>query len=264
VLAFPQLVTGASAIYPVNKKRVQRTVVNTLGDGRTVVFEDADASSLEWEIRVRGLTHAEASAFETLFDAVSGGWKTFTFLDPAGNLLAHSEEFGASVWSNGPLIQLTSGIADPLGTTRATQVVNAGQAAQAVAQTLAVPASFQYCLSVWARSTGGASVTLMVSASGGSAQKTFALTAQWTRVTLAGNLGASSNAVTFAAQLAAGAAVDLFGMQAEAQPGASDYKRTGAAGGVRANARFAADELRVTAQGTDVYDAVIHIVSAGD
>jgi hypothetical protein len=256
-------VTGASAIYPVNKRRVQRTAVNTLGDGHTVVFEDPDAAALEWEIRARGLTHAEASAIETLFDAVSGGWKTFTFLDPAGNLLAHSEEFGASVWSNGPLIQLTPGIADPLGTTRATQVVNAGQAAQAVTQTLAVPGSFQYCLSVWARTDGGASVTLRMSATAGSAQQIFALGAQWTRVSLSGNLGVTSTAVTFAAQLAAGASVDLFGMQAEAQPGVSDYKRTGAAGGVRANARFADEELRVTAQGTDVYDAVIHIVSTG-
>src|SRR5437899_10628277 len=106
MLVFPQLVTGASAIYPINKKRVQRTLVNTLGDGRTVVFEDADAAALEWEIHVRGLTRAEASSIETLFDAVAGGWKTFTFFDPVGNLLAHSEEFGASVWSNGPLIQL--------------------------------------------------------------------------------------------------------------------------------------------------------------
>ena len=36
MLIFPQLVTGASAIYPINKKRVQRTLVNTLGDGRTL------------------------------------------------------------------------------------------------------------------------------------------------------------------------------------------------------------------------------------
>jgi len=48
----------------------------------------------------------------------------------------------------------------------------------------------------------------------------------------------------------------------EAQPAASDYKTTGTAGGVRSNARFASDEIQVTAQGTDVYDAVIHVVSA--
>jgi hypothetical protein len=50
-------------------------------------------------------------------------------------------------------------------------------------------------------------------------------------------------------------------MQAEAQWGASDYKLTGANGGVFSNARFASDKITVTAQGTDVYDAVIQIVN---
>lgn len=38
MLVFPQLMTGASALYPVTKTSVQRTVVNTLGDGSTVLF----------------------------------------------------------------------------------------------------------------------------------------------------------------------------------------------------------------------------------
>ena len=36
---------------------------------------------------------------------------------------------------------------------------------------------------------------------------------------------------------------------------------TGTAGGVYAKARFGADQITVTAQGTDVYDAVIRIVN---
>ena len=53
-------------------------------------------------------------------------WQTFTFLDPAGNLLARERDFGAAAWTNGALIALTPGISDPLGTTRATRVINAG------------------------------------------------------------------------------------------------------------------------------------------
>jgi len=68
--------------------------------------------------------------------------------------------------------------------------------------------------------------------------------------------------VTFGAELAAGASVDLFGMQLEAEPGVSDYKRTGASGGVYAKARFAEDELAVTARGTDVFDAIVRIVAS--
>jgi hypothetical protein len=231
-------------------------VVNALGDGRTDVFADPDAAMTAWELRATGLTLAEWNAIEALFQATSGMWQTFTFLDPTGNLLAQSENFGAAAWTNGALIQLTPGIADPLGTTRATQVVNAGQTVESVAQTLGVPGDFQYCLGVWARSAGGSSVTLAVA----NVIRVITLGAQWQRVFVTGNPGQATTTLTFSVQLPAGASVDLFGAQAEAQPAPSDYKQTGARGGVYSKARFASDQLTVTAQGTDVYDAVIRIV----
>ncbi len=260
MLVFPQLVTGASALYPVTKNSIQRTVVNSLGDGSTVVLADPDAAAAAWELKAQGMTLAEWTAIETLFQATSGMWQTFTFLDPAGNLLAQSENLAAGAWTNGALIELTTGISDPLGTTRATRVVNTGLAAESAAQTLNVPGNFEYCMSVWARTTGGSSVTLSLSTTGASLQKTFALTTAWSRIALAGNLAQSTTSATFAAQLAPGATVDLFGMQVEAQLGPSDYKQTQEQGGVYAKARFAQDSLTVTAQGTDVYDAAIQIV----
>jgi hypothetical protein len=72
-------------------------------------------------------------------------------------------------------------------------------------------------------------------------------------------LGLNTESVVFGTELDAGATVDLFGMQVEAQPGTSDYKRTGGSGGLYAQARFAEDELTVTAKATDVFDAVIRI-----
>jgi hypothetical protein len=261
MLVFPQLSTGASALYPLKKTSRQRSVVNTLGDGSTDVYADPDAASLGWELQAKGLTAAEWNAIEALFQATSGMWQAFTFLDPVGNLVAESENFGASAWTNGALMDLTTGAADPLGTTRATGVVNAGLATEAIAQTLAVPGNFQYCLSVWARTTSGTSVTLSISTTGGSSTKTFTLGTQWVRVSLAANLHQSTNVVTFGAQVAAGGSLYLFGLQAEAQWGASDYKLTGTTGGVYANARFGADKITVTAQGTDVYDAVLQIVN---
>ncbi len=112
MLVFPQLVTGASSIYPLKKQHTARTVVNVLGDGQKVIYEDSSAAIVDWELQLKSLTRAEADAIEALFTAVSGQWGLFTFLDPAGNLLAFSEEFGNSVWTNGPLIQLTTGIDD--------------------------------------------------------------------------------------------------------------------------------------------------------
>ncbi len=256
MLVFPQLITGASALYPVKRTSIQRTVVNTLGDGSTVIFADPDAAANQWELHASGITLDEWNAIQALFVATSGMWQTFTFLDPTGNLLAQSEDFSATAWTNGALIQLTPGVTDPFGTTRATAAVNAGEASEGITQTLAVPANFHYCLSVWAQSAGGSSVTLTM----GGAQQTFALGPGWSRISFSTNLGTTATSVTFGAQLAAGASVNLFGMQAEAQLAASDYKMTTTRGGVFLKARFGTDQLTVTAQGTDVFDAVIAIV----
>src|SRR5580658_10401293 len=117
MLVFPQLGTGASALYPLTRSSIQRTAVNTLSDGSTIVFTDPNAAANAWEMHASGLTAAEWNAIEALFQAASGSWQTFTFLDPTGNLLLQSEDFGASAWTNGPLLALTTGVADPLGTT---------------------------------------------------------------------------------------------------------------------------------------------------
>jgi hypothetical protein len=188
-------------------------------------------------------------------------WQSFTFLDPAGNLIAESENFGASAWTNGALMSLTPGAIDPFGTTRATFVTNAGGATEAIAQARPVPGNFHYCLSIWARAGSVTNVTLSISTTGGSATKNFTLGTQWARVSLSANLGQSTNSVTFGAQVSAGGAINIFGMQVEAQLGASDYKLTGTSGGVYPNARFGADTITGTAQGTDVNDAVIRIVN---
>ncbi len=263
MLVFPQLTTGAMALYPVTRQSALRTVVNTLADGSTVVYSDPDAEQTMWELQAKGLTAAEWNSIEALFDAVAGQWQTFTLLDPAGNLFANSELLSAGSWTNGALITLTAGIGDPLGATRATRVVNGGIAVESVAQALTVPGNYRYCVSAWAKTIGGSSVTLTASTTGASRAVTFALTTNWQRISIPVNLGEATTSVTFGAELAAGATVDLFGMQVEAQLAASDYKMTGTQGGVYANARFAADSLTVIAQSTDVYDATVRIVSAG-
>ncbi len=242
-MTFPQLM-----VYPVRKREVQRTALNLLGDGSVDLIGDAAAAAVEWEIGARGMTRAECSAVEALFTAVAGRWGTFTFLDPVGNLLEQSENFGVSPWVVGALVSFTTGVPDPLGTSRATTAVNTGGAAASIAQTLAVPGTYQYSLSVWAR---GTTVTLEI----GSATKTVALSSTWTRVSMTGS------GTTFGVSIGAGASVDLFGMQVEAQIAASDYKMTTTRAGVYTKARFMDDVLKVTAQGTDVFDAVIRVTS---
>ena len=262
MLVFPQLSTGGAALYPVVRRSGKRSVVNALADGRTVIYGDAEGGVREWELRAKGLTGDEWAAIEALFGAVRGRLSTFTFLDPAGNLLAHSEDFSDPVWTNGAALQMTPGQTDPVGTTRATRVVNSSGTGQGIVQILAVPGNYQYSMSVWARTDAGSSVNLTASAGTANASLTVALDSQWRRVSLFSALGQSAASVSFGVQLGAGASVHLFGMQAEAQLAPSDYKKTGSGSGA-IRARFSTDELRVRAQGTDVFDSDITIVEAG-
>jgi hypothetical protein len=262
MLVFPQLVTGASSLYPLKKVHMARTVINVLGDGARVAYQDADAPTVEWNLDLKGLSRVEADRIDVLFAAVSGQWGLFTFLDPAGNLLAYSEEFGNTVWTNGPLIQLVAGITDPNGGTAATRVTNSGQAGQLVAQVLEVPGDFQYSISVWARTQGGSKASLSASTAGASASLQIAPSGTWRRFSMPISLNQQTANVTFGVQLDPGAQVDLFGMQVEAQIGPSDYKRTGEGGGVYSRARFLSDSLSIRAQGTDSYDAVVRIFAA--
>jgi hypothetical protein len=258
MLVFPQLATGTAALFPVTRQELQRTVLNVMADGTVVSYADPNGAIAGWNLRAMGLTQVEWNAIESLFEQTSGRSGNFTLLDPVGNLLLQSEAFTTGAWTAGALVQLTPGATDPLGTTRATGLVNSGQATAGLTQILNVPGSFQYCLSVWVRSTSGSALTLAVA----NVSKTFAAGSQWNRVHLSANPGqAGATTVTFEAQVAAGGSLQLFGMQAEAQLGPSDYKITGASGGVYPNARFGSDQIAVTAQGTDVYDAVIQIVN---
>ena len=63
----------------------------------------------------------------------------------------------------------------------------------------------------------------------------------------------------FGVEIGAGQSVDLFGMQAEAQPGASGYKQTFSKCGLYPRARFLDDTLSLTTEGPDQHACRIRI-----
>ncbi|MCL5746623.1 MAG: DUF2460 domain-containing protein, partial [Acidobacteria bacterium] len=160
MLCFPQLESGALGQFPGLKRLVQRTVVNTLEDGRRRKLSDAAANRIEWTLTYEDLTDSEMDAITALFQACEGRLQTFTFPDPTDNLFAWSEDLGADVWRKDPLIEQLRGIADPLGTNRATRISNMAQGAQRIEQTLSAPESLQYCFSVYARSDYAGEISL--------------------------------------------------------------------------------------------------------
>lgn len=263
MLVFPQLTTGSAALYPIRRRRSARTVRNELRDGATVVYRDPDWVRTEWELEAAGWTAAEWAAVEELFEAARGQFGTFTFLDPAGNLLCQSEALEAPEWDRGPLVMVAEGIDDPMGGSSARRVTNGGPADADIYQTLAVPGDFVYALSGWVRASGTQMVTLFAETVGAAVERRFEAREEWRRVWMTVGLDAPTEEVLFGVRLALGQALDLFGLQVEAQPGVGDYQRTGSRGGVHSRARFASDVLNVQARSSDAFDSVVRIVSKG-
>ena len=254
---FPQLTTGALAQFPVRKSYRLRTVVNTMADSSVVKLADPAGAIAEWQLQYSNLSDTEAAALQQFFLSMEGSLNVFTFLDPTANLLAWSDQLTNDVWTADPFAGLTGGVADPLGGMNGWTLSNSGAAPQGVSQTLNAPGGYTYCLSVYAQAIAPVTATLSL----GSNQSTIKVRSGWARFSITGQGDASANSITFGLQLPPGMSVNLFGMQAEIQPGASRYKPS-TTGGVYVTAYFRDDSLSLTSTDVNHNSATVNIVYA--
>jgi hypothetical protein len=261
MLYYPQLSTGTLAQFPLRKSLLKRTVVNDCLDGRTVKLADVLAGTVQWELNYAGLTEAEWNAMKTLFLAVEGRLQTFVFLDPTDNLLRLSETFSSSVWQKGSLLLITTGIADPLGTTRAVRIVNPSAVDLSISQAIIAAGWFQYCFSAYVRSAAPGTVTLTRRTADGNDARRESTGPLWRRIYSFGGIEGTADEIEFGITIPAGGTVELFGLQAEAQPQPSAYKRTDSQAGVYGATRFKDDALSPIAAGPNDYSLQVHLVS---
>ena len=256
MLYFPQLNSGGVAQFPIEKTLVTRTVVNETWSGNRVTYEDDNAPLVRWKLAYKGLESDEYDRIRVLFEASRGRLGTFTFLDPAANLLAWSEDLSQGAWVRDPLLAATAGIADPWGGTRATRLANSGSVWQGITQSLPVSGGFQYAFSVWARGTGGPAVRLVRQTT----VQEVPLDAAWRRVALVGSPAVAADQVSFGLRVAPGGQADVVGFQVEAQLVPSLYKPSAARSGVYLNARFDQDDLRLTSGSFEDLSTTVEIV----
>ncbi len=245
---FPQVTQ-----FPARKMVRRRTIATEAADGSMLKLADGGAWEVQWELELKGLTVEEWAALDQLFEQTRGQAGSFTYFDPFGNLLQATEELNATAWTHSGSLALLPGRPDPFEGTQATRAAGAGWIEQAVA----APGGYQYCLSVYARSEAASGVTLSERAGTGVAERRFAIGPAWRRIELPCRLAEASESVSF--RIAVEGPADLYGPQAEAQAGASAYKRSGARSGVYANARFASDELRLQSEGLGAYSCLVRI-----
>jgi len=250
-----------AAQYPSSRLTVMRTVVNELADGSTVRAGDSAARRMRWQLRYSGLMAAEWQAIEQLFEATQGQAGTFTFLDPAGNLLAWSEDFSNGAWRTDPLLQVTPGAADPRGGTGAATLTNTAQATQRLSQMTASASWFGYCFSVWVRSDAGTVVSLVSAGSVEESRIAYPAGASWARVVKTGALLTHEDGIRFALEVPPGGSVQIFGPQVEAQIAAGGYMKTTDRAGVYGKARFDEDRLGGIAESVGRFGGVVRVVS---
>lgn len=262
MLYYPQLTTGAVAQFPVARSLDMRAVANQLPSGFTIRMSDPGWQKVQWQLRYSGLTDGERSSIENLFEASEGQLNTFTFLDPMANLLAWSEDWTQAVWTADPLLQVTSGAADPFGTNNAMQLTNTGQTAQQIVQSIAGPSDFLYCYSVYVQSAAPTTIQLVQTTTGQTTLTPAAAGASWTRVITPVSLASAQDGIGFGVQLPPGAQVQVFGAQVEAQPEAGLYKETTDLGGVYTNTRFSMDLLTFTANAVNQHSGQVDLISS--
>lgn len=255
---FPQLSTGAMTQFPFRAEVRFRSVRHEGPSGGEFSSADLDFEERYWDISLEDLTDVEWSALEQLFQESGGPLRGFTFLDPSANLLAWSEVLDEDAWSNSGA-GLTLGIADPLGGAAATKLT-AGGGGDLVSQTVAAPAGYRYAGSVWARTSGLGGSIRVTDGQGLQAVETFQSDGVWRRYSVAYPGGGSGDSVRLELSLAAGASVDIFGPQIDAQAAASEYKPSGGRSGVHPNARFDQEVLSDRSPGPNRHSTRLRIL----
>jgi len=258
MLVFPQLQTGASAQYPIKRQLSQRTIMSAMEDGSVIALADTAARYLRWQIALRDLSDQELCALQSLFSAAQGNLLTFLFMDPAANLLAWSEDFSKSAWQTTGLT-FDSEIADPMGGTRATRVHNASGIDLTVAQQTQIPGLSRTCLSVYLRANTPVSTSLIRTCGGQSLTLPVAVTSEWQRYSLSGNLLAVSDLSRFAIAVPIGTSFDIFGPQLDAQAAPSPYQLSTSRSGVYESARFDMKQFDSVATGPNRNTCVVYV-----
>lgn len=247
--------------FPFSKGRFIRTVQNVLADGSMFVSPDPTSSQIAWNLRFDELSPADMQALQSFYTACAGPFAAFTFIDPADNMLVSSSDLTNSAWSASPNISLSSGLADPFGGSTGFSLTNTGQIAETIGQTVAVPANYQYCFSVYVRANVDSSVNLTLAGASATSSRSFACGPVWNRIDAPIRLNDSSTSLTAAIQLQPGGMLQLYGPQLEPQSSPSRYRPTSSSSGVYANAHWVSNQLLFSADGPNSFATSFSIES---
>lgn len=229
------------ATYPLSREVRFTTRLNKLADLTEYRATERATPLFRWELDLRPLEDSELADLQNFFQARGGPYEGFIFFDPLDNLLKWSEDFSQAAWQKtSPAdLQITSGIADPLGGGAAQRLTNTGGAPNSVRQFIAAaPAGITLCGSLWLR-MATAPITLRLSDGAAEAfSRTVLPGPEWHRWHVAATFSGPGTQLGWEIEFPAAAAVDAFGAQMVAANGPGGYSRTTGISGFHPNCRF--------------------------
>lgn len=260
---YPQLSSGNLLQFPLAKQLRRRIVENRLLDGSRIVQLSAEPLSRRWALSYSELSDAERTLLNQFHTAMEGRLRTFSFLDPTGNLLKWSEKLTNTVWSKAAGLEIVEGISSPNGSNRANRLNNPTSVTQQLKQTVSASGLFNYCFSFQARAAESTVVDILLGDGLNTISSNVRLETTWNKYWVSGSLQSSSDTVHFGIELPAGTSIEVFGMQSAAQIGPGEYLKTQAASAVYEKVRFADDQFSFTAQAQDNNSLTIHLTTTG-
>lgn len=244
MIHFPQLSSGAVVQLPVRQQRLFRTVRTVCEDGTVSRWSDAGHRFARWDLRFVDLSSEETQALLMLFESVEGKLGEFVFYDPIANLLCWSEDLSKPVWQREAGVTVAATADRPPIAESASTVSNPTAVDRRISQSVSIPGAYQATVSAWVKGAG--SITMLRSSGGWTESRSVTLSDQWHRVSFASAIPGGSESSEFGFSIPSAGVVQISGVQVDAQPAASPYRRASAHSGVYASARLDDDALAVT------------------
>lgn len=237
------------------------TAAETQPSGRRYASAQRTEPLRRYALAYGQLTDAEAGVLEAFFDQMKGRYGQFGWLDPAGNLVRYSEDFGHASWVK-QAVTAGAAVADPFGGTRATALTFAGLG---ILKTDLEPAGlngYVLCASAWLKAAGaGQACDIGITDDGSYHYRTAPIPQEWTRIWYTRKI-TGTGTVTWAMQCPGGG-LQICSPQMTATPGPGPYVRSPAMYGYRPKCFFGTDTLAVRVLGPNQRTAAFPIEEWG-
>lgn len=257
-LWFPALQSGVCTHLPVELSVEEQGILNRFQDLSRIAETNRSRFVTRWAFQLEGIADTEAAGLDTFLGAVNNG-QSFLFVDPFGNLLAHSGDLTAAAWLGNAGLVMTPYTDPVIGASWL--LTNSSADPLEVSQTISLPATYATCWSAYLKTVGGDRPSLAIRA-GVQIANASPAGGGWSRVSVALRPSGNAESRTAAIVVPPRSQALLAQPMLENAFRPSAYAPSGAKNAVYANCQLAQSDFvwKVTAPGAQSISFVVEAV----